>query len=80
MHDPHSPAAIIAQTLQRSFPSRGEWTNWQPMANHILTALTEAGFGIVPVRLQDQRLTGQDWYPVDDGHVARVLTLPADAG
>ena len=79
MHDPSSPSAIIARTLQRAFPSGGEWTNWRPMADHILTALTEAGFGIVPVRLQDQRLTGQDWSPVDNGHLARVVNLPADA-
>jgi hypothetical protein len=59
MDDPSTPSAIIAQTLQRTFPSKGNWENWKPLADHILAGLREAGFGVVPTRLQDQRLAGQ---------------------
>ena len=59
MFEPYTPSAIIAQTLQRTFPSGGDWGNWKPLADHILTGLMEAGFGVVPMRLQDRRLSGQ---------------------
>jgi hypothetical protein len=72
MIDPHMPSAIIAQTLQRTFPSGGDWENWKPLADHILTRLMEAGFGVVPMRLQDRRLSGQigEWSQPDS------VTLP----
>ena len=59
MHDSHSPTAIMAQALQQAFLSRGEWKNWQPMAEYILARLTDAGYGIVPVRQPDRQFHRQ---------------------
>ena len=56
MDQAHNPRDIIAHTLQLSFPNRGDWHNWEPLAELILAQLAGAGLAVVPIRLQDLRL------------------------
>jgi hypothetical protein len=56
MDDAPNPRDVIAHAIQSSFPNRGDWHNWQPLAELILGKLAEAGFAVVPSRQQDVRL------------------------
>jgi hypothetical protein len=55
MDDAPNPRDVIAHAIQSSFPNRGDWHNWQPLAELILAQLAGAGLAVAPIRQLDVR-------------------------